>query len=257
MIRSCVRLVAALSVLATPLLASAFVADDSAQNYGSWTPGSNGGYGYGPWSLNPWPNSGVSGFFLATSNGNGSGAGPGIDSPNGTAFGLYSNSGIAAAAVRPLLTPMAFGQTFSIDFDNGWIDPGGRDEVVLRSGGLGQMTVGFSGGMNVYDVYDASGGPILSTIGFTDGGIHIDITQTSIATYFLQLRRLSDGSTWSTSGTFVVPGWVDEFAVVNSNAGPGPQRDLFANNMQVTPEPALLVTVGAGLIGMILRRRRR
>ena len=65
------------------------VASDNAGNYSSWTTGTNGGTGFGAWTLSS--SDGSSGQFLGNSANNGGYEGKtGVGNP---AFGFYSDSG--------------------------------------------------------------------------------------------------------------------------------------------------------------------
>src|SRR5205085_2903170 len=76
-------------------------ASEGAYN-GGWTNGSNGGVGFGPWTLVLGNSNGTSnGFFIGSSTNNGSGGGVGIDSC-GESFGIYANNGVYAVAYRSL-----------------------------------------------------------------------------------------------------------------------------------------------------------
>ena len=124
--------VLAVTTLLPPLAASAqTVASDNAGNYGKAHPfanGANQGTGFKPFVLTHGKSSG---FFLYTSNDNGKGTGPGIDSANKTAFGEYANKqgkphgSDIASATRPFSKALSIGQTFSASFDNGHVDQGG------------------------------------------------------------------------------------------------------------------------------------
>jgi hypothetical protein len=78
----------------------------------SWDDGSDGGgNGFNPWKLTTNANGGAAGFFIGDSK-----IGSGDINTNGKSFGLYGNSNAAAAANadRTFATPLAEGQTFSI-----------------------------------------------------------------------------------------------------------------------------------------------
>jgi len=106
-------------------------AGDSAYNSG-FTQGSDGGYGWGGgWSIS-------SPMFAAvgdsTTNGPGSLAGAGdINSPRvpgGRAWGLNWNN----QASRPFAGALGVGQTFSVDYDNGFTGPvTPQDDMTLNT----------------------------------------------------------------------------------------------------------------------------
>jgi hypothetical protein len=229
---------------------------DSAQNYATWTHGSNGGVGFGPWSLTASTGDlARAGFFLGDSNTNGGGAGPGINSPNRLAFGLYANSGHWAMASRGISAPVFAGRILSIDFDNGWIDSGGRTQFRLLNGATVVTTFEFVGGHATYRVVDGAG-TSASPLGFTDGGLRLTYVVTGASTYTLTATRQANNQVWVHNGTLTVPGAVNGFAIRNETAGPDAHRNLFANNIQVVPEPGSVLALAGGL-GVLLARRRR
>jgi hypothetical protein len=254
-------LVGAVAVLASVFAASAEAANmalDVASNApydDGWQSGDNGGSGFGPWTLatnNNNPSTG--GFFIgsSTGNGNGDGNGDGDIDTAGEAFGLYANSGDEALATRSFTGgPLGPGQTFSIDFDNGFIDFG--NEVVFRLFGNGntRLVFGFGGGQSNYVVIDGTG---LHDTGvpFTDEGLSVDVT-----------LLLNNGYELSINGTQVFTGTIgagdpiDEFGLLNDNAGSGSSNDAFFNSFAVTgtviPEPATIVLAGLVLLGFIGR----
>ena len=133
--------------------ADTIIAQDNASyavyNGGSFN-GLNGGTGFGAWSVNS-PNGGS---FIGNSTNNGGVPSGGINSTGGKAFGIYSN-GAQTTATRPLTTPLAIGQTLSLDFDNGYINSSGPSAgFYLSNGGNNPLTVYFNGGDSQYRVVD-------------------------------------------------------------------------------------------------------
>src|SRR4051794_22453366 len=96
--------IAAIAV-ALPKTASAItLASDSSEDaaYNSvWSDNSDGGFGYGAWSLHPSTNTVNNGFFTASAtNNDGGGTSSGNINVGGDSFGIYGNSNSPAAAYR-------------------------------------------------------------------------------------------------------------------------------------------------------------
>ena len=99
------------------------LAEDNAGNYVSWTNGSNGGYGFGPWTINATTGDGFAGAFI----GNPSNAEiTGMANPS---FGLFANpagSGASVRAERSLMNALQVGATLSLDWAVNWDSDGGN-----------------------------------------------------------------------------------------------------------------------------------
>ncbi len=186
---------------------------DSASNYsGGWTNGSNGGTGFGAWTLNTMANSGQ------------------FTGDNG--FGFWSHEGgNMAEAIRPFPVPLATGQTFSVHVKNGWIwESGGSVGVALRNGSTTLWELYFNGG-NIF--YNTPAG--VTDIGWTDAGLDVVFTVTETNAFSVEVHPLG-GSARQYNGTFA--GSIDNFRAWSSNNGTldgqNSNRDFFINNLLVT-----------------------
>ncbi len=240
---------------------------DNAGNYGTiasstWTNGSNGGTGYGPWSFN---NSGTvaqSGETLNDSTANGAGGHAGINSGNGAAWGLYGNNSQTASAVRPFSSVLQLGQSFSIDFENGFLQNGGTVGLGLQeANGNNRVEFFFVGGQSDYTLQTTSGAD--TGIGFTDTGLHLTFTLTSADTMNVSVTGLNgNASSYSTNNISLegdAGASIAQVRLFNFNAGNGTSQNDFYNNMSLSavPEPSTILMVGGGLAGMLILRRRK
>jgi hypothetical protein len=247
--------------------AAAIATDDASDliyNSG-WSNGQNGGSGFGAWQLS---NGAHAGFFVFTSQNNGSGDGN-IDT-GGRSWGLFANSGDLANAVRPftaggsngsnLLGP---GETFLASLDNGFIDNGSSVGVSLQNSlGANEFQFIFNGGSNNYLL--TIGATVLDTgIGFTSKGLALKFTQGVGNSWSLDVTPNGGVTTTFTdasAGSAPLPASdISQVRIFNSNAGNGGTNDAFANSMQVVPEPGAAVAVAGGVVmlGLMGRMRRR
>jgi len=228
---------AALMVGAGPGLAAGF---DSAADpvYADGILDINGGSGFGAWQLNPVENSDDQGVVLGDSNANGDAGGPGINS-DGLSFGLYARNGLVTEAIRPFAAPLAIGQSFSLSFDNGWVegDDSAQGVVLEDADGVGRATFVIRAGSSTYLIEDGDG--VLDTgIGFTDGGLDLTFLITSQDTYDLTVHALAEDFITAFEGR-VLGGNPDAplvavraFNANNFEEG-SPGRDLFINNLEL------------------------
>ena len=163
---------------------------DSPTNYSSWSTGSTGGNGFGSWNLT---NSGSAGTFLATGN-----ADMNVGSSKG--FGLWANPGGISTAWRNFNTPMAAGDTFTLQFDNNAIVPPGEVGFYLAdSSGNLKFRFYFVGGQSNYRISDATTARD-SGWGYTSSGLTLTLTLNSSNTY-----TFSNGAT-NLNGTLASAG---------------------------------------------------
>ncbi|MFM1804164.1 MAG: hypothetical protein RL136_1043, partial [Planctomycetota bacterium] len=174
--------------------------------------------------------SGNAGSFQGNSGGNAGGSNAGAGNP---AWGLYANGGGFVQATRMLGGTIAVGQTVSIDFDNGWIDSPGSVRVEFLSvadvsGNGAALTLQFQSGQSFYQVID-SAGVVDTTTGFSGDGGTATLTRTGTSTYSFSWRGYTRTGTFA--GSFE---GVNAIRVVNNNAGPNTERDVYFNNLSVS-----------------------
>jgi hypothetical protein len=213
-----------------------------------WYGGSNGGAGFGPWTLTQTaPNGSSNGFFIGSSTNNAFGTSPGIDT-DGESWGIYANNGNDATAYRAFIGgSLQVGQSLLISMRNGFINSGDSVGFVLRNGDSSSNAndytngarllfeyIGFSSS-NSYQVVD-SGGAQYVGVGYTGTGLNLVFTLGTNDTYTLQvfdnatgnLDTIVNGVLGGTPGSTL-----DSIALYNQNAGSGGQYDAFFNSLQI------------------------
>lgn len=225
-----------------------------------WADGSNGGFGFGPWSItaNP-PGTTSAGSFLGDSTTLAPGNSGGNINTAGVSFGLFGYNNAYVNAIRSFNAPLSAGQTFSI-----------------------QLAVNYRNGNKGFDVTDASGNNIFDlniggddySVNNTGGGttnlfnkaydpntvFTVYITQTSATEGSWTIVRSGGMSGTASSGIFPYQGVAAGINIYNVQTTDGnlPQDYLFVNNMQIVPEPSTVVLLsGATLLGVFVYVRRR
>ena len=184
--------------------------------------GSAGGEpGQDGWTVSLNGSAGVFGDGDSTLNGGGGSLGI---SPS--AWGLWADLGASSELSRDLeggvLNP---GSSFSLEFDNGWVEAGGEVGLRLESLADEVFRFSFSGGDSNYRVLDGAGNNQLSLPHSVDG-LHLQWSLVSPTNYVLEVNdaQLHQGTLGGSGGAPV------RLSVFNSAAGPGPQNhDLYIN----------------------------
>ncbi len=242
----------------------ALIASDNASpaNYpgGTWAGGSNGGSGFGAWSL---PGSSGTGGFNGAYIGTAAGL-PNYSSlyTDGVAFSIYAGdttgTGAFQDAFRPFSTGMSVGDTFThsiaFSYDNG------NKGFDLYSGtdGTGQV---FSFNINNTG-YSWSGGgsaPMTTWPGVRENGVVIDFSFTLTPTGFDYAIGSAQDVGLTQSGSLAAAS-IGSVKYYISGAGGGDPGNLFLNSPTVVPEPttyALLALGALGVAGYAAGRRAR
>ena len=253
-------LIVAASAFSFSAYAQTIATDNASQpEYTSdtWAAGDNGGSGFGAWTT-------VTQGFIGSSTQNG-GTSLGIDTA-GVSFGLFSNTNATglAEAIRPFGSALTPGQTFSLDFDNGFVAGTGSQGFSLLSGTQVRFEFYFqAGGTNTYKI---DGLTIQETAhGFTADGMQTSLTLTSADTFSFTVTYNSGTPTTETfTGTLdgTSGAAIDNFRFFNFNpTGVTDTNDSTAyfNSPTVVPEPSSLsLLAGPAILGawFFVRRRR-
>ena len=220
----------------------------STANYpgGTWTTGSNGGIGFGSWTLTSTPAAGFSGSYIG---------GTAIGDPT---FGIYSGDDAAATmtALRPFTGGgLTAGQSFGVTIGNTPdITNPGNIGLSLMSGGSARWTLKFVGGGTDWQLNDggsdfSSGQAYAANTPFT-----LNFTYNGGSSYSYTFGTGS-GNNFTASADISNLDGVQFFSV---NQGGG--QNMGINNISVVPEPstyALLALSAAAFGGYVIRRRRR
>lgn len=232
-----------------------------------WQSGDAGGSGWGgSWALTTTtpPDGDKAGFFVGTSQNNGSGNGN-VDT-DGVSWGMYANNAYSASATRYFDGNLSIGQTVILSLDNGSIDTGGSVGFTLDGSddprASDQFSFYFTGGGNNY--WTSTGRyywivPTDTGVGFTSAGLDIGFTLTAAQAYSVDITPRG-GTTTTLNGTFGSSANFDHITLYNYTAGSGSGNDAFFNEIQVgqpIPEPTTTALLGVGLAGLLGLRRRR
>ena len=232
--------------------------------------GLNGGTGFQPWIVSPTGNSNNNGAFIGDATQNAGGAqganSVNINSSGAKSFALYANNFYNGLATRPLVNSLAVGQTFSLDFDNGYVDNGATTGFQFGNSSVSNgFYFYFQGGASNYRISDVNStgmNRIFDTpLGFTGSGLHADFTLTSPTQYTFTLRDINSSAAPFTTTGYIASSSVDRLTVTDYGAGGGTDRNVYANNLSVmTPAPSALLPMAGGLtvlFGSLKRRKRR
>ena len=220
-----------------------------------WDDGDDGsisGNGFEPWVLTT-QGDGAAGFFIGDST---SLSSPGADiNTSSESFGMFGVAGTTfteAKATRDFNGDLLAGQTFSIELAVNFRN-GSKGIDILDS--VGTNLFNFNIGGDDYVVSNAaSGNGSIGDLYAADTAFSISLTQVDGTGGTWSIER-SGGVTDTDTGTYT--GTPSAFALyVLETGGNGSPDDLYANSMEIVPEPASY-PLFAGVVGLALLARRR
>lgn len=196
----------------------------------SWAGGQNGGAGFNAWNLVSADSSGACGFFIGDSKNLAGGSGPDINT-NGNSFGLFGKgTGHEAAAYRSFASPLAVGQTFSVQIALNFRN--GQKGFDLRNSADDKPLFNLNIGAEDYVVNNAATGN--GSVGNTYDSntfFNLSFTQTDPAGGTWTLTR-GGGIPKTVTGTYSgTPGSIKFYVTDTDN---GSENDLMFNHLALT-----------------------
>ncbi|MEY5012779.1 MAG: hypothetical protein RLY69_494 [Verrucomicrobiota bacterium] len=242
---------AALFFAFSSALHAATIFTDNAGNYTteSWITGSNGGTGFGAWTITVNSGTGSAGSFI------GDPSAAEITGMSSTSFGLYANpvgSGAFVDAGRSFANPLGVGDSFSFQWGINWDSNGGNKGFSLYSGATELINVNNAGTSDI--TINASN----INFGYGTAAMTWSFTLTSATN--LQVDATDRDGVGTYSGNFTISGAPDSFKFYASqldNSFLPDNRQPYFNNLSLTvvPEPSSLSLLA--LSGLALLRRQR
>lgn len=242
-------------VLAASASVHAQIASDVASNYGGgnpWVNGSNGGSGFGAWSLNAISGNGSAGNFV------GNPADGGISGMATSSFGLFANpttSGATTTASRALTSALTVGQTLSVQWGVNFDSNGsGSKGFNLYSGGIGGTEL-ININMGGTQAITISGNATFNTMFNNYGTAAMTIGFEYVNATTLRVFGTGRDGSESYNNNFTIGAAPDSFQFYATALDAGDNRQPYFNNLSVVPEPSTAGLALLGLAAFIARRK--
>jgi hypothetical protein len=225
-------------VMAPGTLYAASAGTDDANNYsvGTWTNASNGGTGFGPWTIAA--DVGAVADMEDSTNGSGD-----INSTNDLSFKLIGGASNFIAAERLFSSPLQHSDTFSFTMAYNW-DGGSRGVSIRDAFGGTLLNIDFSGGNSLTYTWNGLPSVEISTDYFDTASLEVTVTQWYENRLEVTIVRTNDNLTVNS-----VSPWYDNpvggFQFYNGgHAADSDNYALYFNDLEIGVGPAALAVYG-------------
>lgn len=232
----------ALSWIAIGRASASTPAADNSSNpaySGGWNTGTNGGTGFGSWTIND----GNGGHYIG-----GTGLGP-------NTFGIYNttdpNNTQVTEVLRPFTGSLLPGQTFSINLGFSSFAAGGSVGINLRSGSTDVISLTTTGSGD-WQLNDGGSNFSAGSLAIANTPYTFTFTYNGSNSYSFTLTGSAGGMNFTSTNPLI--GSIDTFRAFDFNQGGG--ANFGFDNLAIVPEPSTWVMVAGG-IGMLTLLRRR